>query len=441
MPKIDKCVVRNEAYRCKEFNIRERHNERKNEHYGNGDIIPERAHLNFHFKHCEGTYEQQFNSMLESGEISTRGLQENAKVFDEMVFDVNSAYFERNGGYEYAKQFFEEAFRLAIKEIGGEQYVLSAVMHADEKNKALSEEMGRDIYHYHLHVVYIPVVEKEVKWTKRCKDPALVGTTKEVIRQVSHSKKWPKLKQVDEHGEPICNKNGKSVLVNSYSLLQDHFYEHMKTAGYNGFERGERGSTAEHLSVLDYKIQQDKQRAYQLSNFVANQEEQANKLSNIVSEKQKQAGSLEKSIDKKEQQLVGLEKKITIVKQTVVDVQDIDKMASISGLLQDKVQLSLNDWKKVSDYAKEGITSRTIIADLKKRLVDAQKQVNEFKSKQGGITEQMRLLQETSAYREAKKLYPKEVDAFIAGILKNEHSQKNLDLKAQHYSLKRGDVL
>ena len=84
-----------------------------------------------------------------------------------MVFDVNSAYFERNGGYAYAKRFFEEAYRLAVKEAGGEEYILSAVMHADERNRALSEQLGRDIYHYHLHVVYVPVVEKEVKWTKR----------------------------------------------------------------------------------------------------------------------------------------------------------------------------------------------------------------------------------------------------------------------------------
>ena len=52
-------------------------------------------------------------------------------MFDELVFDVNSAYFERRGGYDYAKQFFAEAYNLAVKEAGGEQYVLSAVLHAD----------------------------------------------------------------------------------------------------------------------------------------------------------------------------------------------------------------------------------------------------------------------------------------------------------------------
>ena len=44
-----------------------------------------------------------------------------------------------------------------------EQYVLSAVMHADERNRAMSDALGQDVSHYHLHVVYIPVVEKQIQ--------------------------------------------------------------------------------------------------------------------------------------------------------------------------------------------------------------------------------------------------------------------------------------
>ena len=104
--KINRCVVRNQAYRRSEFNTRKRHNERKNLSYGNGDIVPERYALNMHFKSCVGTYEQEFARMVESGEISLRGLKADAKIFDELVFDVNSAYFENHGGYDYAKKFF-----------------------------------------------------------------------------------------------------------------------------------------------------------------------------------------------------------------------------------------------------------------------------------------------------------------------------------------------
>ncbi len=45
----------------------------------------------------------------------------------------------------------------------------------------------------------------------------------------------------------------------------------MKQAGFKDFERGERGSTTQHLSVLEYKIQQDKQRLEQIENNVYKQ--------------------------------------------------------------------------------------------------------------------------------------------------------------------------
>jgi len=120
--KVNRCVVRNQAYRCGEFSIRERHNERKNMDYQNPDIILDRSHLNVHFKSCDGTYEQEFNRLVESGAVSLRGLKTDgsAKVFDEFVFDVNTAYFENHGGYEYAKRFFAEAYKLAVQEAGGE---------------------------------------------------------------------------------------------------------------------------------------------------------------------------------------------------------------------------------------------------------------------------------------------------------------------------------
>ena len=87
------------------------------------------------------------------------------------MFDVNTDYFETHGGYEYAKQFYAEVYELAKKIAGGEQYIISAVMHADERNREASDRLGRDVFHYHLHVVYLPVVEKQIRWSKRCKDP------------------------------------------------------------------------------------------------------------------------------------------------------------------------------------------------------------------------------------------------------------------------------
>ena len=224
------------------------------------DIVPEREGMNVHFKTPTADYTAMFDQMVADGTISIRGLKADAEKFGELIFDVNSAYFYNNGGYEFAKQFYAEAYKSAIEIVGGEQYILSAVMHADERNRAMSEVLGQDVYHYHLHVVYISVVEKEILWSKRCKDEALRGTLKERIMQVSMGKKWASEPALDENGQELRSKSGKPVLKKSYSVLQDNFFNHMRTAGYTDFERGERGSSEEHLTVTQFKVEREQER-------------------------------------------------------------------------------------------------------------------------------------------------------------------------------------
>ena len=78
-----------------------------------------RTPMNVHFKgRGEQTYNARLDELVADGSVSLRGLKKDAKVFAEMIFDVNTAYFEERGGYEYAKQFYEEAFHFAEKEYG-----------------------------------------------------------------------------------------------------------------------------------------------------------------------------------------------------------------------------------------------------------------------------------------------------------------------------------
>jgi len=393
--KTDRCVVRNQAYRRGEFNIRERHNERKNESYGNGDILPERSDLNVRFKSCNGTYEQEFNRMVDNGTVSLRGLKADAKVFDELVFDVNSAYFEERGGYDYAKQFFAEAYNLAVEEAGGEQYVLSAVLHADERNKALSEQHGRDIFHYHLHVVYVPVVDKEVRWTKRCKDPSLVGTVKETVKQVSHSKKWPRYR--DESGS----------WVNSYSLLQDRFFEHMRAAGFTDFERGERGSTVEHLTTLEYKTLKETERA----------------------------ATLAAEVDNEQARLDTLTEKVTVKKKEVAAINDIDAMGKPS--LFGSFTVTADEMKQLKKLAKQGVTAEEkAAAAIRKRKAaererdEAKMELAKEKAKSPSMSEH---LQWFSKFITALKRAPKRLMAVIEDIMRQppEKQEQERNTKIQ----------
>lgn len=218
---VDRISARNVNLSNAKIGNTQRHNEREKESYINPDIVPERCDFNIHFKSPTNNYEKMFTQMEADKVISTRGLKDEANLYGELIFDVNSAYFHNHGGYEFAKQFYADAYKAAVEIVGGAQYILSAVMHADERNRAMSEALKQEVFHYHMHVVYIPVVEKEVLWSKRCKDPSLVGTVKETVMQVSSSKKWLSQPALDDDGSPILQKNGKPVLRKSYSVLQD----------------------------------------------------------------------------------------------------------------------------------------------------------------------------------------------------------------------------
>ena len=177
-------------------------------------------------------------------------MKPDATHYCELVFDVNSAYFDNHGGYEFAKQFYEDAYQAAVQIVGGEQYILSAVMHADEINRAMTEALGREVYHYHLHVVYVPVVEKQILWSKRCKDKALVGTVKEM--QVGEQEVGIQ----DDAGKPVLQKNGKPVLKTV--ILQDDFFNYMRQPGRCGARRARQHE--EHLTVTQFKVQREQER-------------------------------------------------------------------------------------------------------------------------------------------------------------------------------------
>ena len=390
---VDRTTVRNVNLSETKISNTQRHNEREKDSYRNEDIVPERTAYNVHYKTPTGSYSEMFAQMEASKIISTRGLKEDADHYGELIFDVNSAYFHNHGGYEFAKKFYEEAYRAAVEIVGGEQYILSAVMHADERNRAMSEALGKDVFHYHLHVVYIPVVEKKVLWTKRCKDPALVGTVKETIMQVSSSKKWLSKPAVDEAGKPILQKNGKPVLKKSYSQLQDDFFNHMRADGYDDVERGERGSTEEHLTVMQFKVGQEQARLEKL------QEQQVKETAGFEKKKAK--------IEKQETNLERIEqieaKPIPLTSKVAVEKTDYDLLKSAANkyVVQEKKESKL---QKALDKAKK------MIADLTAELKAVKAELLEYKSVIGKL-DCAGLERENAELREKIRWYDSIIDA------------------------------
>ena len=376
--KPDMSCARVEQHKASGLDKIYRHNERRNESYGNENVITEMSRYNVHFKDPgDETYTEIIRRLEDEGVISTRGLREDATLLDEIVIDVNTTYFEEHGGYEYAKRFYEEAYHFIEKKFGADN-IVSAVMHADELNLDASERFGKDVYHYHLHAMVIPVVDKEIRWSKRCKDPELRGTVKEVIHQVSHSKKWASnIPLTDEQGEIILRKNGKPKYRKSYSILQDEVYEHMVEHGFTGFQRGVLGSTAAHLDNLEFKIERDKERLAEIEGRI----EQA-KLDYEPAHEAKQK------------------------------IEEIDSLGkrNITG----KVVLSGEDYADLTALAKEGLTSRSKIWDMQRGLEYYRDGFERYSRRYDDLREKYESLTEKCRpFLNAMEHFPELVTAFV----------------------------
>ncbi|WP_461822796.1 plasmid recombination protein [Blautia stercoris] len=400
--------ARVKKYTSSDVSKAERHNERKNETYENMNVIAERIPYNVHFKEpTSPTYMEQLKQMEQDGKVSLRGLRKDATLFNEIVIDVNTMYFERNGGYEYAKQFYEEAFHF-IEEKFGADNVISAVMHADEINLAATEDLGKEVYHYHLHAMVLPVVEKEILWSKRCKDPELRGTVKEVVNQISHSKKWKSdIPLVDEKGNPLLRKNGKPMFRASYSILQDELFNHMTEKGFKGFQRGEYGSTVEHLTSLQYQIKQDTQR-----------------------------------LDKLQQRIQKEQVKYKSSHQIFKTYNEIDSMGQKT--FTGKMAISKEDYKELTTLAKEGITSRAEIKKLEEdigyyqqRYYNTANALENMKSRYNELKEKCRpFLQALEHFPEVAKLFTEKVKQLFSFKEAQERAEKEAREKERQERIK-----
>ena len=394
---VDRTIVRNHDLKAPGDVAKiQEHNEREKTQYSNQDIVPERTPMNVHFKASTASYTEMFEQLERKKVISTRGLKPDAVKFGELVFDVNSAYFYNHGGYEFAKRFYADAYRAAVEIVGGEQFILSAVMHADERNRAMSEALGEDVYHYHLHVVYIPVVEKQVLWSKRCKDKSLVGTVKETLMQVSRSKKWASKPALDADGKPMLNAKGKQILKSSYSVLQDDFFHFMRSAGYDDIERGERGSTEEHLTVTQFKVKAEQQRLEAVSEQVA---------------------QAEQAVEKQEQKLDALKKETKTAKAAALTAREIKAMGKRNPLTG-SVTLTAQECVELKKHAVNGLSARAEIAKLRELLTAAERTASIWKQRYEALHDKyIDLKKKAQPYLDALEAAGEKVRAFVHDVL------------------------
>ena len=203
-------IIRNQNHKVGAVPLVERHNERKNHNYSNHDIDRSRSKENFHLKAPQGSYWETFNKIRDrhqlKGNLRLKG-EKQSTVLCEFIITSDKSFFDRRGA-ERTKRFFEDAYQFVTAKVGGEQFVVAAVVHMDEATP-------------HMHVTFIPTVRGKDRKGQPC-------------RRINCSEFW----------------KGRD----SYSRLQDEWYDFIaRSCGYD-LERGVKGSTAEHLSVAEYKL-------------------------------------------------------------------------------------------------------------------------------------------------------------------------------------------
>ncbi len=218
-------IIRNENHKMNAVPLLERHNERLNHNYSNKDIDLSRTSENYHLKKIQAeTYQQEFERIRTrqelKGNLRLHG-EKQSTILCEFVITSDKEFFDRIGK-EHTKKFFQDAYDFVTAKAGGEQYVLSAVVHMDEATP-------------HMHVAFIPVINGKDRKGNPCK-------------RINCSGFW----------------KGRD----SYSRLQDEYYDFIISRGYD-LERGVKGSTAEHLSVAEYKLKKTEEQLAEMSEQIA----------------------------------------------------------------------------------------------------------------------------------------------------------------------------
>ena len=215
-------------------------------------------------------------------------------------------------------------------------------------------------------------MKKEIKYSKRTKDKSLVGKVKETIMQVSHSKKWKSQKALDNEGNEILNDKGKPILIKSYSLLQDRFYKYMSDNGYKDFIRGEKGSTAEHLSDIEFKAKKKREKLEAITDKVKQQQTKFIETTSAIEDSEKQKSQAQ-------QELNEIKKDIGNYKGYKGNIDNID--VGKSKLFGKKIELDNNDYQNLVKYAKKGIVADIEITKLKEENTKLKHDFRELKEK------------------------------------------------------------
>ena len=156
----------------------------------------------------------------------------------------------------------------------------------------------------------------------------------------------------------MLNAKGKKILKSFYSVLQDDFFNFMRNAGYTDVERGECGSTEEHLTVTQFKVQAEQQRLEAVTGQVA-QAEQSLADAKAATEKQKK-------------KLEALKKETQAAKSVAMTAHEIESMGK-KNPITGNVTMTADECRTLKDYAVSSFAEKSEKLKYKQKFEQADK--------------------------------------------------------------------
>ena len=163
----------------------------------------------------------------------------------------------------------------------------------------------------------------------------------------------------------------------------------MRAAGYTDVERGERGSSEEHLTVTQFKVLKEQER---LSELQETKTEIQSEIAELQEAHAKESEKLDKTKERIQKQKLDLkrideiEAKPTLIGNKVtVDKDDFDMVitAAKKHIAQEKKESAL---QKALDAAHKLIAElKNTVADLTRKLAAVTKELSEYKSVRGKL--------------------------------------------------------
>lgn len=294
----------------------------------NQDIDKKRTRLNKFYKHTKNGMHGEWKDICKNlNVVNSNKLRKNTIAFEGMIITSDKLFFE-NLGYipgqkppEKVKQFFNQAYEFAKKEIGfnkTDENIITACVHYDETTP-------------HLQLYYVPVVDSwKEKVYKRDKNGKVMKTGKNTPIQAR-----------DDRGKIIYNQviNSETRRINrtqfwqnkggknSYSQMQDRFYEQI-SMNY-GLGRGEKGSTKEHTTKAQWE---------------------AKKLLQEKTSIETNLNALKNDFDK--------------FKNITLNLKEINNLEHKKTLVGDKVKISISDFNNLKNASKKLAILETDISKL-----------------------------------------------------------------------------